>query len=210
MLKLYYSKASSALAPHILLEEVGADYRLHEVPLAKGAHKEPGYLAINPKGRVPALGTPEGIITENPAILNYVAATHPEAGMLPETPFMRAQADALNAYICATVHVAFAHKQRGARWADSEEAQKAMQAKVAENMAECAAIIDRHYIKGPWALGDRYTLCDAYLVLVSRWLGMVGVDFAPYPRLRAHRDALLERPATQAVMAVCGLSGLSD
>lgn len=209
MLTLYYSKASSALAPHILLEEVGADYALHEVPLAKGAHNEPDYLAINPKARVPALRTAEGIITENPAILTYIAATHPEAGLLPDTPFLRAEADALNAYICATVHVAFAHKQRGARWADSEEAHKAMQAKVAQNMADCAGVIDRHYIKGPWVLGARYSLSDPYLLLVARWLGMAGVDLDPYPRLKAHRDAILDRPATRAALDAHGLNTLT-
>jgi glutathione S-transferase len=205
VLTLYYSKASSALASHILLEEVGAHYALHEVPLAKGAHREPSYLAINPKGRVPALRTPEGIITENPAILNYVAATHPQAGMLPETLFERAQADALNAYICATVHVAFAHKQRGARWADSEDAQKSMQDKVASNLADCASVIEQHYLVGPWALGDRFTHCDAYLVLVPRWLRQAGVDLNPYPKLKAHHEAMMHRPATLAVMAVHGI-----
>ena len=105
MLTLYYAKGSSALASHILLEEVGATYAVHEVPIQKGAHKEASFLAINPKMRVPALQTPEGVITENPAILNYVAATHPEAGMLPDTAFERAQVDALNAYLCATMHM---------------------------------------------------------------------------------------------------------
>jgi glutathione S-transferase len=205
MLTLYYAKGSSALASHILLEEVGATYAVHEVPIQKGAHKEPSYVAINPKMRVPALQTPEGIITENPAILNYVAATHPQAGMLPDTVFERARADALNAYLCATMHVAFAHKLRGARWADSEEALKDMAAKVASNLAECAALLEEHFITGPWALGDTYTTCDAYLALVPQWLGKGGVDINAYPKLKAHRDASLQRPATLAVLAVHGL-----
>lgn len=105
MLTLYYAKGTSALAAHILLEEVGAAYQIVEIALADGAHKQEPFLHINPKARVPALETPEGVITENPAILTYVAATHPEAGMLPEGAFARAEADALNAYLCATVHV---------------------------------------------------------------------------------------------------------
>lgn len=205
MLTLYYAKGSSALASHILLEEVGATYAVHEVPIQKGAHKEAHFVAINPKMRVPALQTPDGVITENPAILNYVAATHPDAGMLPDTPFERAQADALNAYLCATMHVAFAHKLRGARWADDEDALKAMAAKVPSNLAECAALLEEHYIVGPWALGDTYTTCDAYLALVPQWLAKAGVDIGAYPKLKAHRDASLHRPATQAIMAVHGL-----
>jgi len=205
MLTLYYAKGSSALASHIFLEEVGATYSVHEVPIQKGAHKQASYAAINPKMRVPALHTPEGIITENPAILNYIAATHPQAGMLPDTPFERAQADALNAYLCATMHVAFAHKLRGARWADSENALKDMAAKVPENLAECAALLEEHYIKGPWALGESYTTCDAYLALVPQWLSKGGVDIEDYPKLKAHHDASLQRPATLAVMAVHSL-----
>jgi glutathione S-transferase len=205
MLTLYYAKGSSALASHVFLEEVGATYAVHEVPIQKGAHKDPAYIAINPKMRVPALQTPDGIITENPAILNYLAATHPEAGMLPATPFGRAQADALNAYLCATMHVAFAHKLRGARWAESEEALSDMAAKVPSNLADCAGLLEEHYIAGPWALGDQYTTCDAYLALVPQWLAKAGVDIDAFPKLKAHRDASLQRPATLAVMAVHGL-----
>jgi len=205
MLTLYYAKGSSALASHILLEEVGAEYAAHEVPIQQGAHKEPPYIEINPKMRVPALRTPHGIITENPAILTYVAATHPAAGMLPDDPFERAQVDALNAYLCATMHVAFAHKLRGARWADSEEALSDMAAKVPSNLADCAALLEEHFIKGPWAMGDTYTTCDAYLALVPRWLSVAGVDLAEYPKLKAHREASLQRPATLSVMAVHGL-----
>ena len=205
MLTLYYAKGSSALASHILLEEVGATYTTQEVSIQKGAHKEASYAAINPKMRVPALQTPDGVLTENPAILNYVAALHPDAGVLPETLYERARADALNAYLCATMHVAFAHKLRGARWADSDVALKDMAAKVPANLAECAALLDEHYITGPWALGHRYTTCDAYLALVPLWLAKGGVDIASYPRLKAHCDASLQRPATQTVMALHGL-----
>jgi glutathione S-transferase len=207
MLVLYYAKGTSALASHILLEEVGADYILQEVPIADGAHREEAYLAINPKARVPALRTPEGVITENPAILTYVAATHPEAGMLPDTPFARGRADALNAYLCATVHVAYAHLLRGARWADDDAARKAMQAKVPSNLADCAGLIERHFLEGPWALGETFTHCDAYLALVPRWLSGAGVDLASFPKLAAHWNALRDRPAVRRVFAVHGIDG---
>lgn len=205
MLTLYYAKGSSALAPHVLLEEVGAEYAVHEVPIAKGANTEAAYLDINPKARVPALMTPNGVITENPAILTYIAAIHPQTQMLPDTPFERAEADALCAYLCATVHVAFAHLQRGARWADSADAHEAMKAKVASNLADCARIVETHHIKGPWAMGDRYTFCDAYLFLMPRWMAKAGVDLSDYPKLQAHHHAMLHRPATLAVMAAHGV-----
>lgn len=204
MLTLYYDAGTSALASHILLEEVGADYRLAPVALAAGEHRDPAFLEINPKGRVPVLVTPEGVITENPAILTYVAATHPQAGMLPETAFGRAQADALNAYLCGTVHVAFAHRFRGARWADDAAAIAAMAAKAPANLRDCAALIEAHYLTGPWALGPRFSLCDAYLALVPRWLEKAGIDLAEFPRLSAHWAALRARPAVARVLALHG------
>lgn len=205
MLTLYLSKASSALAPHILLEEAGAAYTTCEVPISEGAHRQPDYLRINPKGRVPALDTGRGIVTENPAILLHIAETHPATGLLPEDPVMRARGNALNAYICATVHVAFAHKQRGARWADDPAAQAAMQEKVAANLAECAALIEQTHADGPWALGEHYSFCDPYLFLVPRWLEKAGVPLARYPWLAAHRDAMLGRPSTRRVLAAHGI-----
>ncbi len=205
MLTLYYAKGSSALAPHILLEEVGAQYAVHEVPIAKGAHREPEYLEINPKARVPALMTPEGVITENPAILTYIAETHPRAEMLPDSPFARAEANTLCAYLCGTVHVAFAHLQRGARWADSTDAQDAMKTKVVTNLNDCAQIIEDRHLKGRWALGDQFSLCDPYLFFVPRWMAKAGADLSQFPKLAAHHDAMLQRPAVLAVMAVHGL-----
>lgn len=201
MLTLYLAKGTSSLAAHILLEEVGASYKLAEVSLHDGAHKDATFRAINPKARVPALATPEGVVTENPAILTYIAATHPEAGMLPEGAYARAEADALNAYLCATVHVAFAHRFRGARWADDPVAIEAMAAKVPANLSDCAALIEAQYLRGPWALGDKFTLCDAYLALVPGWLSKAGMSLEAFPKLAAHRDALRARPAAARAIA---------
>lgn len=201
MLTLYLSKASSALAPHILLEEIGAVYRTVDTPIATGALQQPEFLSINPKGRVPVLSTDEGIITENPAILWYLGERFAQAGLLPEGAFARAVAQDLNAYICATVHVAFAHKLRGARWSDDPQVIDGMKQKVARNMAECAQVIESRYLQGPWALGARYSICDPYLFLVPRWLSAAGVDLADYPKLSRHRDAMLARPATKAALA---------
>lgn len=216
MFTLYYSQGSSALAPHILLEEAGAPYELFEVPLAAGAHLHPPYLSINPKGRVPTLATPDGVLTENPAILDYIARSFPTARLLPDTLFEQAQGQALGAYLCATMHIAFAHLQRGARWADEPAAQSAMRAKVAPNLADCAQMIEAQALKGatrqaPWVFGTRYTLSDAYLFLAPRWLDKAGVSLEAYPKLAAHYQAMLERPATQAALTAQGLpDGLRD
>lgn len=206
MLKLYYAKGSSALAAHILLEEVGAVYETVEISIPKGEHLAPEFLARNPKGRVPVLETPDGFITENPAILEYIAATHPQAGFVPEDAYTQAQARALAAYICATAHVAFAHKQRGRRWAENDSSLLDMQQMVPANLQACAAFLEADLALAPWALGAEYCFCDPYLVLLGRWLSAVDLTLDAYPKLAQHRDALLARPATRAALKAQGLT----
>jgi glutathione S-transferase len=202
MLTLYYSRASCAYAPHILLHDAGADFTTVEIDFATGEQTSPDFLAINPKGRVPALVTPDGILTENPAILLYIAQTHPETKLAPSEPFALAWAQSFNMFLASTVHVAHSHKHRGARWADDPAAQAAMTAKVTENMAMYAGMIEAHYFTGPWVLGEDYSMCDAYLALITRWLGADGVDLADFPNLQAHDKLMRTRPSMQAVMGL--------
>ena len=202
MLTLYYSRASCAYAPHILLHDAGADFTTVEIDFATGEQTSPDFLAINPKGRVPALVTPDGILTENPAILLYIAQTHPETKLAPSEPFALARAQSFNMFLASTVHVAHSHKHRGARWADDPAAQAAMTAKVTENMAMYAGMIEAHYFTGPWVLGEDYSMCDAYLALITRWLGADGVDLADFPNLQAHDALMRTRPSIQAVMGL--------
>ena len=200
MLALYYSCKSCASAPHILLHDAGAAFEARHIDFATGEQNGPEFLAINPKGRVPALVTPDGVLTENPAILLYIAQTHPQAGLTPTEPFALAHAQAFNMFLASTVHVAHAHKHRGARWADDPAAHAAMTAKVTSNMAMYAGMIEEHYFKGPWVLGDSYSICDPYLALITRWLGDDGVTLADFPRLEAHDALMRTRPSMQAVL----------
>ncbi|WP_299552413.1 glutathione S-transferase family protein [uncultured Tateyamaria sp.] len=206
MLELYYSKGSSAVAAHVLLEEVGATYEPIEVSIAKGEHRMPAFLRRNPKGRIPALGTAEGVISESPAILEYIAQSYPDAGVQPRGPFKQAQARSLCAYLCATAHVAFAHKHRGARWAVAEASLRDMQGRVAQNLSDCAAYLQKEAVaSGPWAMGEQFTYCDPYLFQFSRWMEVAEVEIADFPKLQMHRDAMLARPATRKVLAMHGL-----
>ena len=116
MYKLYYAPGTCALASHIALEEAGADYSAVRLDFKSNQQQSQEYLKVNPKGRVPALVTDKGVLTETPAILAYVAQTFPNAKLAPlDDAFAFAQAQSFNNYLCATVHVAHAHKGRGAR-----------------------------------------------------------------------------------------------
>ena len=200
MLVFYYAKNSAAYAPHILLEDVEADYKAVKIDFANGEQCSDEYLGINPKGRVPSLITEHGVLTETPAILAYIAQIYRKYRMAPENTFEFAVAQAFNCYIASTVHVAHAHKHHGARWADDLLAQDNMRAKVHQNMNDCAAIIETHYLRGPWVLGDRYSMCDPYLALVTRWLDDDGVDISQFPKIAAHNLSIRARPSMQNVI----------
>ncbi|NKB27779.1 MAG: glutathione S-transferase [Rhodobacteraceae bacterium] len=201
-MKLYYAKGTAALPVHIALEETGAAYDTQVLDFAKGEQQSAAYLAINPKGRVPALAVEDGILTEALAILGYIAQSFPNAALAPTDPFGFARAMAFNGYLASTVHVAHAHKRRGARWADDAATHDAMRAKVAQNMTDCARVIEAHYLDGPWVLGDSYSICDPYLFTITRWMPADGVDMSEFSRLTAHTEAMMQRPAVQRVVAL--------
>jgi glutathione S-transferase len=202
MLKLFYAPGSCALAPHIALEEAGAEYEAVRVDLRAKEQRKPEYLAVNPKGRVPALVTEKGVLTENPAILAFVAQSFPEARLAPlDDAFAFAQVQAFNSYLCATVHVAHAHLNRGYRWADDPAAIAAMRKKAPQSIGECFELIEREMLAGPWVMGERYTICDPYLFTIARWLEDDGVDPAAFPKVHDHRHRMSERPAVQVALA---------
>lgn len=203
MLKLFFAPGSCSLASHIALEEVGADYEAIRVDFRSGEQTRPDYLAINPKGRVPALVTDEGIITENPAILAYVAAAFPDTAFAPiDDPFALAKVASLNAYISSTVHVAHAHRFRGNRWADDKDAIAEMSRKAPEVVANSFQMIEDELFTGPWATGDTYTVADPYLYTVATWMEFDSVDLAKVPRLVEFRERMNNRPAVQRALVM--------
>lgn len=201
-LKLYYAPGTCAQAVRIALHEANAPHEAVRVDFASGEQRSPAYLAINPKGRVPALVTEHGVLSETPALLMYVAQRFPEARLAPTDPFALARMQELHSYLASTVHVAHAHRPRASRWADEPEAQAAMQRKVPTNMAECFGVIERHHLgDGPWVLGEQYTVADGYLYTVAGWLKGDGVDMAQFPKVHAHFQRMGARPAVVAATA---------
>jgi len=197
MLKLYYVPDTCSLASHIALEEAGADYETERMSFAAGDQKKPGYLALNAKARVPALQTDRGVLTETPALLAFVAQSHPAAGLAPVEPFEFARAQAFNSYLCSTVHVAHAHRMRGTRWADDPAAIREMQRKAPEAVGAAFALIENGMLEGPWVLGRDYSICDAYLFTLAQWLEADKVDLSKLPRVLEHRIRVAARPAVR-------------
>jgi glutathione S-transferase len=201
MFKLYYASGTCALASHIALEEAGAPYSAERISFKDNQQNSADYLKINPKGRVPALVTDKGVLTETPAILAFVAQSFPAANLAPKDAFAFAQAQSFNSYLCSTVHINHAHKMRGARWATEESSFADMKRKVPETMTACFSLIERDMIRGPWVMGEQYTICDPYLYTIGGWLEGDGVDLSKLPKVAAHRKRMEERPAVQKAVA---------
>jgi glutathione S-transferase len=200
MLTLYYAPKTCSLAPMIALEEAGAEYEAHKVNFAENEQNTAPFKYVNPKGRVPALKTDKGVLTENVAILAFIADVYPKMRLSRSDPFAFAQMQAFNSYLSSTMHPNHAHKVRGARWSDDAAVVDGMKIKVPLNMADCCAYIEKEYLKGTWVMGEQYTVADAYLFTIANWLEGDGVDTSKFPKILAHRAAMLERPAVQAAM----------
>jgi glutathione S-transferase len=202
MFKLYYAPGTCARASHIALQDAGADYMVERVDFKSNQQNSPQYLAINAKGRVPALVTERGILTETPAMLAFIAQSFPQSHLAPlDDAFAFAQVQAFNSYLCATVHVAHAHRMRGARWATEESSFADMKRRVPQTVGACFALIERDMLKGPWVMGEHYTICDPYLYTIAGWLEGDGVDLAVLPKVVDHRKRMSERPAVKKVLA---------
>ena len=202
MLKFYYAPHTCALASHIALEQAGAAYETVRVDFATNGQRTPEYLAINPKGRVPALVTDRGVLTETPAILLFICQSYPKARLAPlDDVFALAQVQSFNSYLCSTLHVAHAHRMRGYRWADDPAAIAEMQRKAPQAVSECFALVEHEMFKGPWVMGDTYGICDMYLFTLAQWLEADRVDLKKLPKVVDHRRRMSELPVVRRVVA---------
>ena len=202
MLTFYYAPGTCALATHLALEYAGVPYEAVRLDFKQQQQRSPDYLRINPKGRVPALVTGRGVLTETPALLQYVAQTFPEARLAPlDDAFLLAKMNEFNSYLCSTVHVAHAHGARGYRWSDDAEAIESMKRKVAQTMGECFALIEAQLFQGPWVLGERFSTSDLYLYTMTRWLEGDKVDVQRFAKVSAHLRRMDAQPQVQKVLA---------
>ena len=175
MLKLFYAAHTCSLATHIVLEEVGADYSTARIDFAKDEQRSPEYLKVNPKGRVPALVTDRGILTETPAMLVFVAQSFPAAGPRADRRSVRLRRGAglqqLSLLDTCTSRTRIACAAIAGSMPTMPHSIAAMQRKVPESVGACFELIERDMLKGPWVMGERYTICDPYLFTLAQWLG---------------------------------------
>ena len=202
MLKLYYFPGTISVAVAITLQEAGLEYDPVKVDFAAAEQTKPDFLALNPKGRVPALVTDNGtILTETGALLDYIADLKPDAGLVPQDAEDAAHMRAVMYYLASTMHVAHAHKMRGSRWADQQSSFDDMTAKVPETMTACAQYVETECLRGAYANGDYLTLADPYLFVVCNWLKGDGVNLSDFPKISAFLSLMESRDSVKAVRA---------
>jgi len=202
MLKLYTAWGTIGLACELALEEAGAPYEAVRLNFADNEQRGDVYLAVNPKSRVPALATDRGVITEAPAIMGYIARAFPAARLAPEgDAFAMAELESLMSYFSSWVHPAAAHRHRGYRWADDPAAIADMRRKAPEVFGEAMRLVDRQLFRGPWALGEAFSVADPYLYVLTGWLPRDTLDMADFPRLADHHARMGERATVQRVLA---------
>ncbi|WP_137135420.1 glutathione S-transferase N-terminal domain-containing protein [Rhizobium sp. FKY42] len=201
MYQLFFSPGACSLASHIALREAGLPFELKRLKFAEGQQRSPDYLKVNPKGRVPALVTPDGTITETPAILFYIAQIAPDKKLAPlDNPFELARLQAFNSFIASTVHVAHAHGPRGSRWANEPTSLEDMRRKVPETMRDGFRLIEQE-LTGDFVMGDTFTIADPYLFTMSSWLKGDAVEISEFPRVKAHFERMQERPSVREALA---------
>jgi glutathione S-transferase len=208
MLKLFYAPNACSLAPHIALNEAGADYEAVLIDTKNGEQRSAAYLAINPKARVPSLATDRGILTEVPVLLGYIARNFPKAELAPTDGFDFFEMQSFNTYLASTIHITYAHLFRPERYADSDAAKADMRAKVAKCLGDQFQLIEDRLTDGrEWVHGAHYTVSDPYLYVFTRWLDREGAGgIARFPKLADHRARMQARTAVKKTLEQEGLA----
>lgn len=197
---LFYSPGACSLASHIALEETGRPYRAVEILLAKKRHQTPEYLAVNPRGQVPALIAEGQVFTENAAILAYVGLTNPETGMFPADIVARTHCISRLAWLSNTPHISQRAKVRPYRFVDDEDMQAAVSAKGNASFWENLREIDALAAGRQWLMGDSYTVVDPYALVFYGWGVRNGLPMAELQEFTRLKDQMLARQAVRTVL----------
>jgi glutathione S-transferase len=200
---LYFSPGACSLAPHIVLEEIGGRFHLSHASTSDGSTQTPEYLALNPKGRVPVLVAGNFVLTEAPAILLHLATSNADQGLLAGTPEGLVRSIEWFNWLSGTVHsVAIRQVWRPESFTDVPAEHENIVAKGKRNLADAFSHIESRLAKVDWAVGDRYSIVDPYLLVFYRWGNRIGFDMrGQYQSWTKHSLRVLERPATLRALA---------
>jgi len=192
---IYFSPLACSLASRITLYESGQEATFQRIDKARRTPSGEDYLTINPKGLVPALRTDDGVVlTENAAILQYLADRRPDAGLAPNG-FARYQLQQWLSFIGSELHKLVFGPLLAATPISAEG-----RAKVEADAASRLGYLNDHLTGREWLLDD-FSVADAYLAAVLNWNVAAKFDFTPYPAIQAYQQRLTARPAVGKAMA---------
>jgi glutathione S-transferase len=200
MLKLYYFPGNASFAPHVLLEETGADYELVLVDRTQEAHKAADYLKLNPSGRIPALIDGDQVLFETAAICLHIADKYPQSGLSPTVgTAARSEFHKWLFYMATTIQPEILLYYYGDRHAVTEEGTAAVKAAAEVRLGDMFKIMDQALGEGPYMMGEQFTVLDPYLFLLCRW----GRNFARPPRDYPNLGAYLQRLSQRNTIIEC-------
>jgi len=208
MYRLYWNAGSAAMAPHAVLQEIGARYELFELSLANKQQHDPSYLKLNPNARVPTLVIDgKDVIFESAAICMYLADRHPEAGLAPAIadPKRGLYLQWLH-YMSNTLQPAYLRYYYADRYITNPDHAQEVADKAREEVAVIWGRLDAAIGAGPYMLGDRLSACDHYLLMLSTWQDPVPGLYDRFPNVKACVDRLLPRPAVIEIMRKNGMA----
>lgn len=206
---LYYFPGACSLAPLLVLEELGVPFEARLVDLAHDEQNKPEYRRLNPKGRVPLLVVGDFRLTENPAILRYLATRIGDGALWPQSEEDDARCHELLAWIASTVHAIYSHVTRAARYVDGDEARAAVRDKNRRSTLALWSEMNQMLTGRLWAIGDRLSVADYYLLVVWTWArkcGFAGDVAVMFPAWTAHARLLGGRPAVHRAFAREGVA----
>jgi glutathione S-transferase len=201
-MKLYFSPGACSLSPHIVLREAELNFELERVDLQTKKLKASGadFLAVNPKGQVPVLQLDNGeILTEGPAIVQYLADQKPQSGLAPPNGTLaRYHVQEWLNFVTSELHKVFAPLFRPTT---PEEFVKITK----DNLANKFTFLDKHLASRQYLMGDSFTVPDAYCFTVTGWTKYKEIDLGRWPSLKAYMDRVAARPKVQEAMKAEGL-----
>ena len=200
-MKLYLKPGACSLSPHIVLQELGLAHETEVVDLAKKVTASgANFLDINPKGYVPALTLDDGsLLTEGPAIVQYLADLHPEAKLAPPNGSLaRYQLQSWLTYIGTELHKNFTPFFNPAASAEMKSQAGAM-------LQRRFALVESELASKSYLMGEDFTVADAYLFTVTSWAKFIKFDLSAFPPLQAFQTRVAARPAVQRALKAEGL-----
>jgi glutathione S-transferase len=198
---LYFSPGAVSMATHIAFEELGLPYRLSPILTREGQQRSERYLKIHPLGRVPAVEiSPGNILTETPALLGYLAQLAPELELLPRDPLLRARADEWMSLLASAVHVTFISHFRPDRYTGDEAAKAALKLDGKSRFFTLLQYVDSRLPEQGYALGESYTLVDAYLTVPYLWGRHIELKVEQLARYSQLAAKVLARPAVRRAL----------